>query len=59
MLNPQPIQFFLHTYIVKSSPVCRKYESDFRRVFELACSVIRPMNDQVRVKIQSIVTQVV
>ena len=46
----------LHTYLVDSSLVCQNFEPDFRRILELASSVIRPMNDLVRLKIQRIVT---
>ena len=46
----------LHTYLVDSNPVYQKFEPDFRRVLDLATSVIRPMNDLVRLKIQRIVT---
>ncbi|KAL8793889.1 MAG: hypothetical protein Q9195_003508 [Heterodermia aff. obscurata] len=46
----------LHTYLVESNPVYRKYELDFRQVLELASSILRPMNDLVRLKIQRIVT---
>ena len=46
----------LHTFLVESGPVYQRYESDFCRVLELASSVIRPMNDLVRLRIQRIVT---
>ena len=46
----------LHTYLVDSGSVYRRFEPDFRHVLELASSVMWPMNDLVRLKIQRIVT---
>ncbi|KAG7006859.1 hypothetical protein G7Y79_00012g031950 [Physcia stellaris] len=46
----------LHTLLVESRWIYRKYEADFSKVLTLAASVIRPMNDLARLKIQRIVT---
>lgn len=46
----------LQTLLVESRWIYQKYEDDFRKVLTLAFSVIRPMNDLARFKIQHIMT---